>query len=133
MSIPMKSICFSLLVFQSLLTPFVQTASAGPHIADMKEYPNDTGNSRSFSPNGALDTRNPFFQNLGANGRSCITCHRPDSGWTITPAEIQQRFDATGGLDPIFRLNDGSVSPHADISTIDRRREAFGMLLSKGL
>jgi hypothetical protein len=129
----MKSIRFSLLVTQSVLIGCVQIASAGSHIADMKDYPNETGVARSFSPNGALDTRNPFFQNLGANGRACITCHRPDSGWTITPSEVQRRFDATAGLDPIFRPNDGSVSPHADLSTVDTRRQAFGMLLSKGL
>src|SRR3954469_11445502 len=95
-----------------------QLASAGPHISDMKEYPNSSGASRSFSSNGALDTRNPFFQNLGSNGRSCISCHLPDQGFSITPTGVQQRFDATGGLDPIFRLNDGSVSPVANTSTI---------------
>jgi cytochrome c peroxidase len=124
----MKSICFSLVLVSS-----IQVGSAGPRIADLKDYPNNSGVARSFSPNGALDTRNPFFQNLGANGRSCVSCHRPDSGWTVTPAELQQRFAATGGLDPIFRLNDGSVSPLADVSSVDARREAFGMLLSKGL
>jgi cytochrome c peroxidase len=110
-----------------------QLASAGPKISDMKEYPNPSGTSQSFSDNGALDTRNLFFQSLGSNGRSCITCHQPDQGWTVTPAKIQQRFDATGGTDPIFRLNDGSVSPLADISTLDARRKAFSMLLTKGL
>ncbi len=127
----MKNV-FSMLCITAL---FVTThhASAGPRIADLKDYPNATGSARSFSPNGALDTRNPFFQSLGSNGRSCITCHAPDQGWTVTPAGIQQRFDATGGLDPIFRPNDGAVSPHADISTVDARRQAFAMLLSKGL
>jgi cytochrome c peroxidase len=110
-----------------------QLASAGPRIADMKEYPNATGTSQSFSANGALDTRNLFFQVLGSNGRSCVTCHQPDQGWSLTPAKIQQRFDATGGLDPLFRVNDGSVSPLADVSTVNARRQAFSMLLSKGL
>jgi cytochrome c peroxidase len=117
----------------SILLISTQFATAGPRIADMKDFPNGSGSSRSFSPNGALDTRNPFFQSLGSNGRSCITCHQPDEGWTVTPAGIQKRFDATGGLDPIFRLNDGSVSPVADVSTVSARRQAFGMLLSKGL
>jgi cytochrome c peroxidase len=108
-------------------------ASAGPHIADMKEYPNATGSSRSFSSNGALDTRNPFFQSLGSNGRSCTTCHQPSQGWSVTPEDVQRRFDATGGLDPIFRVNDGSVSPIADVSTVAARRQAFSMLRSKGL
>jgi cytochrome c peroxidase len=111
----------------------IQLASAGSKIADMKKYPDPTGTSQSFSEQGALDTRNLFFQSLGSNGRSCITCHQPDEGWTVTPAKIQQRFDATDGTDPIFRTNDGSVSPLADISTLEARREAFSMLLSKGL
>ncbi len=81
----------------------VRLESAAPRTADLKEYPDPSGTSRSFSANGALDLRNPFFQNLGSNGRACISCHQPDQGWTITPAGIQQRFDATGGLDPIFR------------------------------
>jgi cytochrome c peroxidase len=110
-----------------------QVASAGAHISDLKEYRNETGAARSFSPSGALDTRNPFFQNLGSNGRSCVTCHQPAQGWTITPTEVQQRFEATAGLDPIFRLNDGSVSPLADVSTVAARRQAYKMLTSKGL
>jgi cytochrome c peroxidase len=112
---------------------FIHLSSAAPRIADLKEYSNPTGSSRSFSPSGALDTRNPFFQNLGSNGRSCISCHQPGQGWTITPEEVQQRFESTAGLDPIFRLNDGSVSPTADVSTLEARRKAYAMLLSKGL
>jgi cytochrome c peroxidase len=64
---------------------------------------------------------------------SCVSCHQPGEGWTITPAGVQQRFEATAGLDPIFRLNDGAVSPMADVSTVGARRQAYGMLLSKGL
>jgi len=129
----MKNIRPHLLPTFCLLVSAVKIVAAGSHIADMKEYPNGSGSSRSFSPNGALDTRNPFFQSLGSNGRSCTTCHQPSQGWTVTPEDVQQRFDATGGLDPIFRINDGSVSPAADVSTVAARRQAFGMLLSKGL
>src|SRR5690242_16700523 len=110
-----------------------QLASAGPAISDMKTFPDPTGTSQSFSDHGALDTRNLFFQSLGSNGRSCITCHQPSQGWTVTPAGIQARFDATDGQDPIFRTNDGTVSPLADVSTVAARRKAFSMLLSKGL
>ncbi|HWD92026.1 MAG TPA: hypothetical protein VG938_06720 [Verrucomicrobiae bacterium] len=110
-----------------------QLATARPRIVDMKEFPNPTGKSQSFSTNGALDTRNPFFQSLGSNGRSCITCHQPDEGWTVTPRKIRQRFEATGGRDPIFRTNDGTVSPLADVSTVKARRQAYKMLLTKGL
>ena len=92
-----------------------------------------TGMIRTYTPGGDLDTTNPFFQSLGSNGRSCFTCHRPDTGWSVTPASIQARFDATGGTDPIFRTNDGSVSPLADVSSVDARRRAYGMLLNKAL
>jgi hypothetical protein len=111
----------------------LRVASAASHIADLRVYPDSTGAVSSFSSNGALDTSNPFFQSLGSNGRACITCHLPAEGWTVTPAGIQQRFDASDGLDPIFRPNDGSVSPLADVSTVDARRIAYSMLLSKGL
>jgi cytochrome c peroxidase len=88
---------------------------------------------RTFTPAGTIDTGNPFFQSLGTNGRSCNSCHRQAEGWTVTPAELQQRFDATQGLDPIFRTNDGSVSPFADVSTPTARRLAYAMLLNRGL
>jgi hypothetical protein len=81
----------------------------------------------------ALDLSNPFFQSLGTNGRSCVLCHVPSTGWTISPAEVARRFDATRGLDPIFRTVDGSNSPRADVSTVDARRRAFSMLLTKGV
>jgi hypothetical protein len=80
-----------------------------------------------------LDTSNPFFQSLGTNGRSCSSCHVASSAWTITPVELSNRFKATLGLDPIFRTNDGSNSPNADVSTIKARRRAYSMLLTKGL
>jgi hypothetical protein len=37
------------------------------------------------------------------------------------------------GLDPIFRTNDGSTCEGADVSTLDKRRGAFDLLLSRGL
>ena len=76
---------------------------------------------------------NPFFLDLGANGRRCVTCHQADNNMTVTPAGIRTRFDATSGMDPIFRTNDGSNSPLADVSTVDGRRRAYSMLLTKGV
>jgi hypothetical protein len=79
------------------------------------------------------DADNPFFKELGTNGRSCATCHQPAQGWTITPAELRDRFERTGGLDPIFRTNDGSNCERTDVSTIRKRRQSFSLLLEKGL
>ena len=93
-----------------------------------------SGVLRTLATNGnTLDESNPFFQSLGANGRSCASCHVASSGWTITPKELHQRFDRTGGLDPIFHTNDGSNTPAADVSTREKRRKAYSMLLSKGV
>src|SRR5262245_44857361 len=76
---------------------------------------------------------NPFFLDLGINERRCVTCHQPSDNMTVTPASLRARFEATGGTDPIFRTNDGSNSPLADVSTVDTRRAAYSMLLTKGL
>jgi cytochrome c peroxidase len=81
----------------------------------------------------AIDLTNPFFASLGTNGRSCVSCHVPSTAWTISPEEVQDRFQKTNGLDPIFRTNDGSNSPLADVSTVAARRKAYSMLLEKGL
>jgi cytochrome c peroxidase len=75
----------------------------------------------------------PFFQSLGTNGRSCSTCHEPEGGMTITPERIQARFRRTQGTDPLFRLVDGSNSPLADVSTVEARRQAYSLLLERGL
>ena len=97
-------------------------------------FPNATGAARVVSVNGAaIDENNPFFQNLGTNGRRCVTCHQPSAAMTITPAQIQQVFNASQGLDPLFRLNDGANGPLARVSTLAERQQAYSLLLNKGL
>ncbi|HET6545930.1 MAG TPA: hypothetical protein VFG55_04205 [Rhodanobacteraceae bacterium] len=92
-----------------------------------------TGLLRTFVKGGSIDTSSAFFQSLGTNGRSCNTCHQMEAAWSITPDRIQARFDATDGTDPIFRTNDGSNSPDADVSTVEARRTAYSMLLDHGV
>jgi hypothetical protein len=98
------------------------------------QTPDPSGVLGNLSTRGAvIDRANPFFLSLGTNGRACITCHVPDQAWSISPPDVQKRFDETRGQDPIFRTNDGSNSPNADVSTPQARRSAYSMLLSKGL
>ena len=94
---------------------------------------NQSGVAVTISTNGFIDRRNPFFRELGSNGRSCVTCHQPNEGWTVTPKGLRERFEATHGTDPVFRLNDGANSPLADVSTRRAREKAYSMLLDKGL
>ena len=99
----------------------------------LEPFVDPSGMVRTMSTSGPVDRNNAFFQSLGTNGRACISCHQPAAGWTISPAEVRERFESTAGLDPIFRTNDGSNSPWADVSTLEARRSAYSMLLSKGL
>ena len=80
-----------------------------------------------------MDRSNPFFQAIGTNGRSCSTCHEAETGMTLTPERARLRFLLTGGTDPVFRTNDGSVSPLADVSTVQARGQAYRLLLQRGL
>jgi cytochrome c peroxidase len=98
------------------------------------DSPNPSGVLRTITVDGSpLDDSGPFFQILGTNGRSCSSCHVAETGWTISPAELQDRFDRTRGLDPIFRTVDGSNSPKADVSTVKARQAAYSMLLERGV
>jgi hypothetical protein len=109
-------------------------SAAGPSfLPNMLPIENSSGVAATFSATGRIDFTGPFFQDVGTNGRACVTCHQPRTGWTITPQDVQARFDATLGTDPIFRTNDGSNAPTADVSTVEARRAAYSMLLSKGL
>jgi hypothetical protein len=99
------------------------------------EARNESGQARTINVAGfpVVATENAFFRDLGVNGRRCVTCHQPDNNMSVSATGIQARFEATGGKDPIFRTNDGSNSPLADISTVHARRRAYSMLLSKGV
>lgn len=92
---------------------------------------NKHGSDKTYSTAGFIDLDNAFFQKFGTNDRTCATCHVPTEGWVITPKGIQDRFKKTQGTDPVFRLVDGANSPHADVSTVEKRRQAYSMLLDK--
>ena len=78
-------------------------------------------------------TTNPFFRSMGTNGRSCVTCHQPSDAFSVTPPHILRRFNATQGTDPIFRPVDGANCPLADVSTVEERRRAYSLLLTRRL
>src|SRR5262245_4663565 len=52
-----------------------------------------TGVFTTVSTHGSIDLNNEFFQDLGTNGRRCVSCHVPTVGWTITPSQLQKVFD----------------------------------------
>jgi cytochrome c peroxidase len=94
---------------------------------------NPRGAAETLHVDGRVDFGNLFFRPLGTNGRSCDTCHVAREGWSLSPAGVEARFLASDGRDPLFRTNDGSTSPRADVATIDARRAAYALLLAKGV
>jgi cytochrome c peroxidase len=129
-------------------------APAIHHALEMKTFKDiDSGNDatpkiipifgKADDPSGAIATYQPgaatvtssnaFFQSIGTNGRSCFTCHQPQNGWTISAASVKQRFNASGGSDPIFRLVDGATCPTDNIKNIGDKRQAYKLLIEKGL
>jgi len=98
-------------------------------------FPNQAGILQTHSTTGGdIDLTGPFFQDLGTNGRTCGSCHKPDQAWGISAEGTKQTFQRTEGKDPIFRTNDGSNCDHdIDTSTLAGRREAYSLLTSRGL
>jgi hypothetical protein len=97
-------------------------------------FPNPNGVSQTSSTSGGIDLSSPFFQSLGTNGRSCATCHQPGDGMSISAASVQQRFDQSRGLEPIFRTVDGSNCDRGiDVSTVAGRSAAYSLLRTRGL
>jgi cytochrome c peroxidase len=114
------------------------TTGGGAVVADGKmlhklTHANADGKATTFSPAGRIDLDNPFFQDLGTNQRTCLSCHQPDSAWTITPANLERRFARTRGTDAIFRNNDGSNCEGAIADTVAQKRAAYSLLLTRGL
>lgn len=110
----------------------VLASGTAPALDNNAALPNASGAAATFSTQGGIDAGNAFFQDLGTNGRSCASCHRPEQAWSITPQDLQQRFNASGGTDPVFRPHDGANSPNAPVATLKQRRLAYSMLLNKG-
>jgi hypothetical protein len=103
-------------------------------LPNLAPFPNPSGILKTFSAAGNIDLTGPFFQSLGTNSRSCVSCHQPSDAWSVSAAHVAERFEASQGLDPIFRPNDGSVCDHGvDTTTLEGRRQAYSLLISRGL
>ena len=94
--------------------------------------PDPSGTVETFSQT-QVDNSNPFFTQLGTNNRTCNSCHVGSDGWSITPVNLQQRFQSTQGTDPVFRVVDGANCPSADVSTPSAATAAYSQLLNFGL
>jgi hypothetical protein len=125
------AICGAVFVALTTFLPAQESQSVIPNLTGFRD---PSGTLRTFSQNGDIDLNTAFFQNLGTNGRSCVTCHQPSDAMSISAAHVQNRFDDSDGLDPIFLPNDGSNCDHdIDVSSLAGRAEAYSLLRTRGL
>src|SRR5215831_5979362 len=83
-------------------TTAVAAAPEDPNVLpNLFPFPNPSGVLRTFSTTGQLDMTGPFFQDLGTNGRTCVTCHQPGDAWSLSAANVEERFQASHGRDPL--------------------------------
>jgi hypothetical protein len=113
--------------------PWIARAAASDDAPAMLVTGDASGLLQTLDVNGRIDLRNAFFQDLGTNGRRCVSCHQPDSGWSLTPGNVIARFELTRGMDPIFTSNDGSVCEGVLPLSLRDKRAAYALLLSRGL
>ena len=104
-------------------------ASAAPAPDDVVVARDPTGLIATVSASGAFDGHNPFFRSLGANGRSCGTCHLPSEAMSFTPAHARALYAASRGADPLFASVDGADCPDAAADD----RAAHRLILGHGL
>lgn len=57
-----------------------------------REFVNSEGKAVTLSLAGSIDTTNAFFQDLGTNGRACVTCHALNNGLSLSVESVRKRF-----------------------------------------
>ncbi|HEV8200561.1 MAG TPA: hypothetical protein VGS03_11110 [Candidatus Polarisedimenticolia bacterium] len=105
------------------------TAIGAAVIPNLMPFNDPTGVVATYNTAGAIDTRNPFFQSLGTNGRSCATCHAAGDAFGLSVRTVKERFATTAGHDPLFAAVDGANC--TDAATGDAA--AHSALLDNGL
>jgi hypothetical protein len=106
------------------------TPGEGTPLAAFATYGNERGMVGILNASGPVETAgHPFFEPIGSNGRACVTCHQPADGMSLSLRSIRERWDATGGTDPLFAAVDGMNCPH--LPPADPR--SHSLLLERGL
>ena len=88
----------------------VATAVAIPNLFPFRD---PTGLVSTYNAAGPINEKNPFFQSLGTNGRSCASCHLASDAFGLGAASVRAIFQRSGGQDPLFASVDGANCPNA--------------------
>lgn len=93
-------------------------------------YENAWGALGVLNASGPIDmSDHPFFKPLGSNGRACVTCHQPSDGMGLSLESIRERWELTGGKDPLFAAIDGANCPNLPQGV----ESSHSLLLNRGL
>ena len=116
-------------------------------IQQSEQFANPHGKVGNYNvPGATITANNAFFQSLGTNGRSCVTCHNPPSGLGLSLKNIKARFRSNLN-DPLFAPVDGANCPDAVPAQYTSGslyggnrgkgkkalKDAYSMLLTRGL
>lgn len=108
-----------------LFPPLSAAAGAVYFIPNLEHFRDKTGAVATYNSAGDIDKRGAFFESLGTNGRSCVTCHQPDQAFGLSAKGVRELYERTGGRDPLFAMVDGANCPTAARSD----RAAHSLLL----
>jgi hypothetical protein len=104
---------------------FAQFAANGQHLPNLLPFSNATGFLETYNTTGGpISLTGPFFQSLGTNGRSCVSCHRPAQGWSLSSDEVKLRFEITHGKIPFLERLTAPIA--ARLSTLPLWRGVEG-------
>src|SRR5262245_59873922 len=69
-----------------LITPSARGQSGDRQRVSAVTAGNESGAARTINVSGGpvVDDSNPFFQDLGINGRRCVTCHQPGENMSMS-------------------------------------------------
>ena len=83
--LPRKNRAAAVLPAALLLGSGVLLAVAGPSnqvVPRFQQFSDPDGAFANLNLGGPTDTTtNPFFQDMGTNGRRCVTCHQASDAW----------------------------------------------------
>jgi hypothetical protein len=82
-------------------------------IPSLFPFRDPTGLVSTYNTAGPINEKNPFFQSLGTNGRSCASCHLASDAFGLGVSSVQAIFKKSGGQDPLFASVDGANCPNA--------------------
>jgi hypothetical protein len=95
----------------STTTTTTTTTTTPVTIANVQAFTDPTGSVATYTTAGSIVESGPFFTALGANARTCNTCHQPSEGMSLNTASLQALFTSTAGADPVFDAIDGANCP----------------------